>query len=86
MSSTEVVYEIRIQGVLDPQRADWFPGMSIHSLPEGDTVLSGPVIDQAALHGLLSRIRDLGVPLVSVQRIAPPISQSMTGESHDPFI
>ncbi len=72
MSSIEVVYEIRIQGILDAQRADWFAGMSIHSLPEGDTVLIGPVVDQAALHSLLSRIRDLGVPLISVQRIEPP--------------
>ncbi len=81
MSSTEAVYEIRIQGILDAQRADWFPGMSIHSLPEGDTVLAGPVVDQAALHSLLSRIRDLGVPLISVQRIEPPpTSSSMTGE------
>ncbi len=72
MSSTEAVYEIRIEGVLDPQRADWFLGLSIYSLPGGDTVLVGTVIDQAALHGLLSRIRDLGVPLVSVQRLEPP--------------
>lgn len=72
MSSTEAVYEIRIQGILDAQRADWFPGMSIRPLPEGDTVLAGPVIDQAALHSLLSRIRDLGVPLISVQRIESP--------------
>jgi hypothetical protein len=72
MPSTEAIYEIRIRAVLDAQRADWFPGLSIRSLPEGDTILVGPVIDQAALHSLLSRIRDLGVPLISVQRIEPP--------------
>jgi len=81
MSSIQAVYEIRIQGILDAQRADWFPGMSIRSLPEGDTVLVGPVIDQAALHSLLSRIRDLGVSLISVQRMEPPpTSSDMTGE------
>ena len=72
MPSTEAIYEIRIRAVLDAQRADWFPGLSIRYLPEGDTILVGPVIDQAALHSLLSRIRDLGVPLISVQRIEPP--------------
>jgi hypothetical protein len=61
-------YEIHIEGHLDGQWADWFDGMSI-TLEEGTTLLSGPVPDQAALHGLLRKIRDLGMPLVSVNRI-----------------
>lgn len=63
------VYEIRIQGYLDSQRASRFEGMIITSLPEGVTLLAGPMVDQAALFGLLNRIRDLGIPLLSVQRI-----------------
>lgn len=69
MDSTEAaVYEIRIFGHLDEQRARAFEGMVITHLSDGVTVLIGTVRDQAALYGLLSRMRDLGVPLISVQR------------------
>jgi hypothetical protein len=61
-----VIYEIRIRGQMDPRRARWFEGMTITTLPGGDTLLRGPLADQSALHGLLSRIRDLGIPLISV--------------------
>lgn len=62
------VYEIRIQGYLDSQRASRFEDMTLTHLPQGITLLTGPVVDQAALFGLLHRIRDLGMPLLSVQR------------------
>ena len=71
-------YEIRLGGRLDPRWAAWFDGMTVSSAGDGTTVLSGPVADQAALHGVLTRIRDLGLPLVSVTRLDadPPHSSS----------
>lgn len=63
------VYKIHIQGHLDSHRVRRFAGMQITHLPEGITELTGPLLDQAALYGLLSRIRDLGVPLLLVQRL-----------------
>ena len=60
------VFEIRIKGHLGRQWADWFDGLTITLEDNGDTLLSGPVVDQAALHGLLRKVRDLGMPLVSV--------------------
>jgi DNA-binding NarL/FixJ family response regulator len=61
-----VVYQIRIKGHLDSQWTDWFGGLFITLVEDGDTLLTGPVIDQAALHGLLKKVRDLGMPLGSV--------------------
>jgi hypothetical protein len=63
------VYEIHVQGELDSSRSSWFDGMTIIHLPGGITALVGPVVDQAALFGVLSRIRDLGASLISVQRL-----------------
>ena len=60
------VYQIRIEGHLGAQWTDWFGGLSVTLEDNGDTLLTGPVIDQAALHGLLKKVRDLGMPLISV--------------------
>ena len=67
-----MVYQIRIKGHLGPQWADWFGGMTITREDNGDTLLTGPVVDQAALHGLLRKVRDLGMPLISATRVKPP--------------
>jgi hypothetical protein len=64
-------YELRVQGVLDPSWSAWFDGLRITSDEPGQTTIAGPVADQAALHGLLAKIRDLGVPLLSVRRVDP---------------
>ena len=64
-----LIYEIRINGHLSDEWKDWFDGMKISLLDDGDTVLTGPVADQAALYGLLKKMRNLGMPLVSVNRI-----------------
>ena len=69
--SEPVVYQIRIKGHLGQQWADWFGGLTITLEENGDTLVTGPVVDQAALHGLLRRVRDLGVPLLSVIRLTP---------------
>lgn len=61
-----LVYQIRLKGQLDARWTDWFGGMIVALSDGGDTLLSGPVADQAALHGLLRKMRDLGIPLVSV--------------------
>ena len=76
-----IVYQIRIQGHLGRQWTDWFGGLAITLEEDGDTLLTGPVVDQAALHGLLKRVRDLGLPLISVIRVelsqaaAPDVKQ-----------
>jgi len=61
-----MAYQIRIKGHLSPERTDWFEDLTITLEDNGDTLLTGPVVDQAALHGLLRKVRDLGLPLVSV--------------------
>jgi hypothetical protein len=66
---SEMVYEIRLKGHMNRQWANWFNSMSITLEENGDTLLTGPVIDQAALHGLLRRIRDLGIPLLALNCI-----------------
>ncbi len=59
-------YQIRLQGHLDAQWTSWFAGLTVTLAANGETVLTGPVVDQAALHGLLRKVRDLGMPLLSV--------------------
>jgi hypothetical protein len=65
------LYEIRLKGHLDAKWADWFDGLTITRADSGETLLTGPVVDQAALHGVLRKVRDLGLPLVSVNQIDP---------------
>ncbi len=67
-----MVYQIRIKGHLGSQWSDWFGGMTITPEEGGETLLTGLVVDQAALHGLLRKVRDLGLPLISVTRVKPP--------------
>jgi hypothetical protein len=64
-------YEIRLKGHLDDKWADWFEGLTITRADNGETLLRGAVVDQSALHGLLRKVRDLGLPLVSVNQIDP---------------
>jgi hypothetical protein len=63
------VYEIRVRGHLDGLWLEWFEGMTLDHRPDSTSVLVAPIVDQAALHGLLARVRDLGLPLLSVNRI-----------------
>ena len=67
-----MVYQIRIEGHLGPQWTEWFGDLAITLEDNGETLLTGPVVDQAALHGLLRKIRDLGMPLISAIRVKPP--------------
>jgi hypothetical protein len=67
-----MVYQIRLQGHLGPRWAAWFGGVTITLEDNGDTLLTCPVEDQAALHGLLRKVRDLGMPLISAIRVEPP--------------
>ena len=66
-----IVYQIRITGHLGRPWTDWFGGLTITLEDNGDTLLTGPVVDQAALHGLLRKVRDLGLPLVSISPVEP---------------
>jgi hypothetical protein len=64
----EAVYQIRVKGLLDDGWSDWLDGLIIEPQAHGETLLTGPVRDQAALHGLLNKIRDLGLPLLGVEK------------------
>ncbi len=66
-----MIYQIRIKGLLDRQWTDEFAGMTVSATGDGDTLLTGPVEDQAALHGLLKKVRDWGMPLISVGPVEP---------------
>ena len=65
-------YEIRVAGHLAPRWSAWFDGLTVATDDDGTTAIRGPVVDQAALHGLLQKLRDVGIPLVSVTQIHPP--------------
>lgn len=73
-------FEIRVKGHLDPSWSDCFEGLSVSITQGGETVLSGPIMDQAALHGILARIRDMNLPLLYVARISGP---GPPGETRD---
>ncbi len=77
------MYEIRFKGHLSSRRAQMFEGLGMVQEPAGETVLTGPVIDQAALHGILNRIRDLGVPLLSVKRLSADAAGTPGHEDHE---
>ena len=76
-------YEIRVRGRLDPRWSDWFDGLALITATDGTTTIRGPVVDQAALHGLLQRLRDLGLPLISVTPVDPvPDPQHALDDPH----
>jgi len=79
---TPTLYRIRVQGHLRPEWSEWFDGMTIDLEENGDTILSGLVVDQPALHGLLIKVRDLGLTLISVSKVEPGSGPEMTCESN----
>jgi hypothetical protein len=64
-------YEIRVKGHLDGRWSEWFDGLQITNLDNGEALLSGDIVDQAALHGMLNKVRDLGLPLLAVRSAGP---------------
>ena len=74
------IYQIKINGILDGKWSDWFDGFAITSHDEDETILAGPVLDQGALHGLLAKIRDLGLTLISVEHMD---KQDWRGTTHE---
>jgi hypothetical protein len=75
-------YEIRVKGHLGSRWEAWFDGLSITTEDDGTTVVSGPVVDQAALHGLLHKVRDIGIPLVSLSQLPPDAPAPETQEGN----
>ena len=75
-------YEIRIEGQLAPRWSAWFDGLSITAEADGTTAITGPVVDQAALHGLLQKLRDVGLPLVSVTALPTHATTDHTNEGN----
>jgi hypothetical protein len=71
-------YEIRVKGHLGHRWAAWFDGLGLTALEDGTTVISGPVVDQAALHGLLHKLRDVGIPLISLALLPPDAPAAST--------
>jgi hypothetical protein len=79
---TETAYQIRVKGQLDPRLSSWFCDFAILHLPNGDTLLTGSIIDQAGLYGVLARCRDLGVTLISINPL-PDESAIEWGNHHE---
>jgi hypothetical protein len=76
------LHEIRVQGHLDERWTDWLEGLAISHESDGTTTLTGPLADQAALHGVLNRIRDLALPIVSVRRLSPDGQRAIHPTAH----
>jgi hypothetical protein len=74
------VYEIRVKGHLDSHWSVWFEGLTITNLPQGEALLSGALADQAALHGVLMKVRDLGLPLLAVNQVPPDGTHEQGGQ------
>ena len=68
-------YELRVKGRLESRWAAWFEGLRLTSEDDGTTVMHGPVVDQAALHGLLQKLRDVGIPLISLTPLEAPVTE-----------
>ena len=68
-SAAPPIWQFRVEGQLGPEWSDWFGGLTVEAVEGGETLLRGPVVDQAALHGVLKRLRDLGIPLISLNRL-----------------
>ena len=79
---TADIYRIAIKGHLDGEWSEWFEGLTITRVDTGETILMGPLVDQTALHGVLSKIRDLGLPLLSLSRLAPERGDVLTPWRH----
>ena len=77
------VYQIRVRGHLGRQWTEWFEGLTITLEANGDTLLTGPVVDQAALHGFLRKVRDLGMPLLSVTSVEPGPTEAAKAVTRD---
>lgn len=77
------IYEIRVKGHIDPRWSEWFSDLEITALDGNETLLSGALADQAALHGLLNRIRDLNLTLISVHCNPPTHPQDSKGDNHE---
>ncbi len=76
-------YEIRLGGHLDSRWAAWFDGLDLTNESDGTTVIQGPVVDQAALHGLLHKLRDVGIPLISLTQVDPRPPEVPTAEPRE---
>jgi hypothetical protein len=72
-------YQIRVRGHLSSRWTEWFDGLTIENQPNGEALIYGPVADQAALHGLLAKVRDLNLPLISVNQIEPGSTSDVSG-------
>jgi hypothetical protein len=85
-SHEPLAYQIRLKGQLGSEWADWFGGVSITLEDNGTTLLTGPALDQAALHGLLKKVRDLGLTLISINPIEPDPAEVTVAGQHQSFM